>query len=62
MEERTSVEHPNKEIKETTPVGPTEPLPQKFTPQRQLAKQSIQKCTDKHKESPNTKTQRKNLQ
>ena len=30
MEERATLEHPDKEIKETTPLNPTELLPQKF--------------------------------
>ena len=38
MEERAILEHPDKEIKETTPLSPTELLPQKSTPGRQAGK------------------------
>ena len=33
-EERANLEHPDKEIKETTPLNPTELSPYKFTLQR----------------------------
>ena len=38
MEERATLEHPDKKIKETTPLNLIELLLQKFTLQRQLAK------------------------
>ena len=62
MEERATLEHPDKEIKETTPLRPKEPLPQKFTLQRQLAKQDIRKRRNKQKESPKMGRQKKNMQ
>ena len=62
MEERTTLEHPEKEIKETSPLSPTEPLPQKFTPRKQLAKQNIQNHINKQKESPEMGRQRKKPQ
>ena len=37
-EESTNLEHPDKEIKRTTPLNPIEFLPQKFTLQKELAK------------------------
>ena len=50
--ERANPEHPDKEIKETTPLNTIEFLPYKFTLQRQLANQNIRKCRNKQKESP----------
>ena len=47
MEEGTKLKHPDKEIKETTPLNPIEFLPYKFTLQRQLAKQNIRNCRNK---------------
>ena len=35
---RTIKEHPDKEIKKTAPLNPTEVVPQKTTPQRQAGK------------------------
>ena len=61
MEERVTTEHPDKEI-ETKQMSPTELLPQKFTPRRQLAKQSIKNCRNKQRESPKMGRQRMNMQ
>ena len=58
-EERANLEHPDKEIKETTPLNPTEFLPQKFTLQRQPAKPNIKICRNKQKESPKMVRQKK---
>ena len=62
MEERATLEHPDKEIKETAPWSSAELLPQKFTWQRQLAKLSIGNYRNKQKESPKMVGQRKNSQ
>ena len=62
MKERATLKHPDKEIKETRTLSSTELLPQKFTPQRQLAKQSIWNCRNKPKELHKRGRQRKNLQ
>ena len=62
MEEKATLEHTDKEITETTPLSPTEPLPQMFTLCRQVAKQSIRTQKNKQKESPKMGRQRKNLQ
>ena len=51
-EERATLEHPDKEIKEITSVNPIELLPDNFTLQRELAKQNIRKHRNKQKESP----------
>ena len=48
MEGKATLEHPDKEIKETTPLSPTEFLPQKFTLQRRLANHRLQKQTKSH--------------
>ena len=62
MEERATLEHPDKQIKETAPPSPTELLPQKFTLWTQLAKQSIGNRRNKQKESPKMGRQRMNPQ
>ena len=62
MEERANLEHPHKDIKEIAPLSPTELLPQNFTLQRQLEKQSVGKCTNKQNESPKMGRQQKNPQ
>ena len=51
-EERANLERPDKEIKETEPLNPTECLPQKVALQRQLARQSLRSCRNKQKDSP----------
>ena len=62
MEERATLEHPDKKIKETTPLNLIELLLQKFTLQRQLAKQSIGNWRNKQKDSLKMGRLRKNLQ
>ena len=62
MEERATLEHADKVIKETTQLSPTEPLSQKFTLQRQMSKQSIWNDRNKQKESLKMGRQRKNPQ
>ena len=62
MEERATLQHPDKEIKETTPLNPIEFLPEKFILQTQLANRNIRKCTNKQKESPKMRRQKKNMQ
>ena len=61
-EERANLEHPDKEIKETTPLNLIEFLPYKFTLQRQLTKQNIRKHSNKQKESTKIGRQKKNMQ
>ena len=60
--ERATQEHPDKEIKEATPLNPIEFLPQKFTPQRQLTNWDIRKHRKKQKESLTMGRQKKNMQ
>lgn len=43
-EGRATLEHPEKDIKETTPLSPTELLAQMSKACRELAKQNILKC------------------
>ena len=62
MEKGATLEHPDMENKETTPLSPTEFLPQKFTLQRQLAKERTRNSRNKQKESPKMGRKRKNLQ
>ena len=62
MEERATLKHPDKEIKETTPLNLTEFLTYKFALQRQLTKQNIRKHRNKQKESPKMGRQKKNTQ
>ena len=57
-----TLEHPDREIKETTPLSPTEILPQKFTLRRQLEKQNIRNHRNKQKESPKMERQRESPQ
>ena len=58
-EERTNLECPEKEIKETTPLNPIEILPYKFTLQRNLAKRNIRKRRNKGKQPPKIGRQKK---
>ena len=60
MEERATLEHPHKEIKESISLNPIELLPQKFTIQRQLTKQNIRKHRNKQKESTKMRRQKCN--
>ena len=62
MEERATLEHPHKEIKESISLNPIELLPQKFTIQRQLTKQRIRNCGKKQKGSLKKGRHIKNLQ
>ena len=59
---RATLDHPDKEIKETASLSLTDPLPQNFTLRRQLAKQNIWNHRNKQKESCKMGTQRKNPQ
>ena len=63
-EERATLGHSDKEIKETTALNLIQLLPQKITLQRQLEKQNIRnhRKKTKQKESPKMGRQRKNLQ
>ena len=60
-EERATLEHPDKEIKETTSLNPIELLQWNFALKRELAKWNIRNCRNKQKESPKKGRPRQNL-
>ena len=62
IEERANLEDPDKETKGTTPLHLIQFLPEKFILQTQLANRNIRKCTNKQKESPKMRRQKKNMQ